>query len=415
MQVDKNSMPLYTPQQVKDIAAQASQYAVEQLISSLDLENIIQRNVIADTEGENTMASNHQERYYYTAQDGSIKSKVLYGKNKKDTDDKFRRFLYERLDDRPHAPLLSDFVNNRYRKLFMRKLAPTTFANYNTYLDRYILPVLGHKHMDMITVDDVQYFYDWMASAKQHGCKQNLNAATITRVSGLLGRLFKIAIDLGLVNDNPIKKTLLTNDGDAPSHHVALHDNEVVSVKLAIPSLENEQQRLYMGLLAYTGLRREEIAGLGWEHINLNEGYGCIRRTVTYPDGKQTVVRNCAKTKASIRDFILPDPLIDILRPCAKKSGYIIHGRDPDRPASYSTIKRIYSNAFKLLNISNYDNHDWRATFGTQLKESGLTSAQVADLMGHADTRMVETVYANTRHEGIMKHKNALNMLNKIG
>ena len=65
------------------------------------------------------------------------------------------------------------------------------------------------------------------------------------------------------------------------------------------------------------------------------------------------------------------------------------------------------------MKISNYSSHDWRATFGTQLKESGLTSAQVADLMGHADTRMVETTYAPSRHEGIMKHKNAVNNLNK--
>lgn len=405
---------VYTPQQVEDIARRASQYAVEQLISAMNLENGIRQDVVTDT-GGNTVASNHKERYYFTTRDGHVESKVLYGKDKKDTDDKFRKFLCEYMNDKPHAPLLSDFVNNRYRKSFMRKLAPTTISNYNNYLDLYVLPVLGDKHMDMITVEDVQEFYDWMAEAKKHGCRKNLTADTISRVSGLLGRIFKIAIDLKLITDSPIKKTLLTNDGETSAHHVALHDDEVASVKQAIPLLENDQQRLYMGFLAYTGLRREEIAGLGWEHIHLDEGYGCVRRTVTYPDGKQTVVRDCAKTESSIRDFILPDPLIEILKPCARKAGYIIHGRDPNQPASCSTIKRIYSKAFKLLNISNYNNHDWRATFGTQLKESGLTSAQIADLMGHADTRMVETVYATARHEGIMKHKNAVNMLNKIG
>ena len=41
--------------------------------------------------------------------------------------------------------------------------------------------------------------------------------------------------------------------------------------------------------------------------------------------------------------------------------------------------------------------------YGTQLKERGVSSAIVADLMGHADTRMVETIYARTRHEGVMK------------
>ena len=79
---------------------------------------------------------------------------------------------------------------------------------------------------------------------------------------------------------------------------------------------------------------------------------------------------------------------------------------------SISTLRRTYKSAFKELGISDYDNHDWRTTFGTQLKEAGITSAQVADLMGHADTRMVEKTYAPTRHEGIMKHKNTLERIN---
>lgn len=56
-------------------------------------------------------------------------------------------------------------------------------------------------------------------------------------------------------------------------------------------------------------------------------------------------------------------------------------------------------------------NHDRGAAHGIQLKESGLTSAQVADLLGHADTRMVETVYARSRKAGILKYKYAVEAL----
>lgn len=82
-------------------------------------------------------------------------------------------------------------------------------------------------------------------------------------------------------------------------------------------------------------------------------------------------------------------------------------------PASYSTAQRTYHKAFEFLGLKGkYNNHDWRTTFGTQLKESGMSSATVADLMGHADTRMVETTYARTRHEGVMKQRNMLELLN---
>ena len=46
-------------------------------------------------------------------------------------------------------------------------------------------------------------------------------------------------------------------------------------------------------------------------------------------------------------------------------------------------------------------------------KESGLTSAQVADMLGHSDTRMVETVYARTRKESVMKNGSMVEKLNQ--
>ena len=43
---------------------------------------------------------------------------------------------------------------------------------------------------------------------------------------------------------------------------------------------------------------------------------------------------------------------------------------------------------------------------------SGMATSAIADLMGHADTRMVETVYARARKEGVIKHLDALEARN---
>lgn len=45
-------------------------------------------------------------------------------------------------------------------------------------------------------------------------------------------------------------------------------------------------------------------------------------------------------------------------------------------------------------------------------EETNLSSAQVPDLLGHADTGMVETICAVTRYQGIMKHMDLLNAIN---
>ena len=47
-------------------------------------------------------------------------------------------------------------------------------------------------------------------------------------------------------------------------------------------------------------------------------------------------------------------------------------------------MDNIKQRAYKKLQIKGFSNYDFRSTYGTQLKESGLSSAIVADLMADA-------------------------------
>lgn len=268
------------------------------------------------------------------------------------------------------------------------------------YIKLNILPFLGEKRLDEINVATIQQFYDWMATAADRGRKKNLNCDTITRIGGLLSRIFKVAQEMGLIDDTPMKKTLLRIRAEAAGHHRALPDEEIARIKAAIPALKNEEQRLYMALLVFTGMRPEEVYGLRWEDVHLDRSYAQVVRAVTYPKNSKPHI-GPPKTDRSSRTVLLSAKVVEILRAAQKPEGFILGG---DAPWCYSKKTRISEAAFGALGIVGYTDADFRTTFGTQMKESGKTSAEVADLMGHADTRMVETVYAKTRHEGVMKH-----------
>lgn len=298
------------------------------------------------------------------------------------------------------SPTLRAFIEETYEPTFIRPLAPKTVDNYQQYIKLNILPFLGDKRLDEINVATIQQFYDWMATAASRGRKKNLNRDTITRIGGLLSRIFKVALDMDLIDDTPMKKTLLRIRAEAAGHHRALPDDEIARIKLAIPDLENEDQRLYMALLAFTGMRPEEVYGLRWEDVHLDRSYAQVVRAVTYPKNSKPHI-GPPKTDRSSRTVLLPAKVVEILKAVQKPDGFILGG---DAPWCYSKKVRISEAAFNALGIVGYTDADFRTTFGTQLKESGKTSAEVADLMGHADTRMVETVYARTRHEGVMKH-----------
>lgn len=261
---------------------------------------------------------------------------------------------------------------------------------------------------DEVNVATIQRFYDWMANASSHGRKKNLNKNTIARVSGLLSRIFKVALEMDLISQSPMKKTLLRINAEEGGHHTALPDEEVLRIKREIPSLAVKDQRLFMGLLVYTGMRPEEVMGLRWEDICLSKQYAEIKRAVTYPKKNQPVIKG-TKTKKSVRTVILPKALVEILKPCRQLSGFVCGG---EQPWTWTVLDNIKQRAYSELKIKGFSNYDFRSTFGTQLKERGLSSAIVADLMGHADTRMVETVYARTRHEGVMKQLEAVETIN---
>lgn len=413
--VDKQDKRLYTESDLAHIAQMAAQAAIQQMLHAPpNLDNRIIENAVcsSDGEGELNMCSTFRETYSYTDEQGNIQSIRFSGRNKKETDAKFQDFLCKPKEKQP-VPTLQEYVDSTYRPSFINGLAATTKSNYERYLQLYILPFMGGLPMDTITLATIQSFYDWLASAKSHGHKQDINEKSIDRVGGLLKRILTIATEMKIIQESPFKAKLLSNNGKPAGHHKALPDQEVDRVKREVPLLQVEQQRIYMGFLIYTGLRREEILGLGWEHINLQEGCGNVKRVVVYPDNNQPVIKENPKTEHSERSFIIPQPLLDILLPIENKTGYVVHGEDNQKPMAMSSFGKMYRRAFSALGIEQYNNHDWRTTFGTQMKESGLTSAQVADLMGHADTRMVETVYARRRHEGVMKHKNTLEDLNR--
>lgn len=403
---DNQNQPEYTKQETYSIAMQAAFDAVTMLYGmNLDNKTEQTNKIMPLSEGEYDMARLKQHIM--------LPSREAIWCTGNTVHDLIANLLSNLTVDlqahKKQVPTLKVFIDTVYRPVYIDGLAATTCANYEVYLSQYIIPFLGDKPLDEITVDLIQQFYDWLALGRKHA----LNYKSIDRIGGLTSRIFAVAKAKGLIEDTPFQKILLRNKGKKAGHHKPLPDEEVDRIKRAIPFLSNERQRLYMGLLAYTGMRREEILGARWETINLKEGYGKIEKVVVYPKNRVAVVKDNPKTESSQRIFIIPKPLQDILAPCQLSEGFIIHGRTPEDPASHPTMKRTYEGAFKALGINGaFDNHDWRATYAVQLKDAGLTSAQGADLMGHADTRMFDTVYAPAREQGILKHKNTLEALN---
>jgi len=383
-------------------------------LGSMNLDNRMQEPDASPCEGDTDMASKFRATYTYTDAQGKQHTIRLNGQSKQDTDLQFQEFLGQ-----PARPAkktgktLRQFVLEDYRPTFTTNLCPTTLKSYTMYEENYIFPNIGDKPLDTITVKDIQALMDWLAYGKKNGLQKNIVAGTIDRVKGHLSTIFEIAKEMGLIRETPVKNKLLKNNGEDSSHHKAMLPAEYADVRKKALALSNPRHQLYACLLAYTGMRIEEILGLKWELVNLDGGYGYVQEVVTYPDKSLPYIDPNPKTESSARTVILPPPVVDVFRKHAKPSGFVLSaGRNAQEAMPYVTYQRMYRETFRELGIyGRYTNHDFRASYATWLKESGVEISSAADLMGHKDTRMMSRVYAPTRHESIIAHQNLINSL----
>lgn len=123
-----------------------------------------------------------------------------------------------------------------------------------------------------------------------------------------------------------------------------------------------------------TGMRRGEIFGLEWQHVDLANGYlTIIASNSKSGQGRHIPLNNEAKT-------VLSNWLND-----TDDSGFVFKGSD-NKPLT--DIKRTWNTLLTEAKIDNFRFHDLRHHFASKLVMAGVDLNTVRELMGHSDLKM---------------------------
>ncbi len=414
-----------TNEKLQVLLEQAANKGAELALEKVYLDNRNAGYEEPSNEEDSEMASSYRKTYTYLNESGQECKIRLCGSSSADTDLQFQQLCLAKsnrnssIKPSPKQVMtFRDFVENDYRESHLNNLALSTQGKNNYYLSHYIYPYLGDLPLAEINVNTIIGFRSHLSNGTKNGFKKDMSEKTIEDMTGFLNKIFKVAVALRRTDDNPVKRELLRKVGQPSGHHKAVDPKTLDRCKRMIPTIDDETVRLYAALLFYNGggMRPEEILGLRWEDCDLNERMAIIHRAVTYVGRSRAVDIKATKTESSTRHVVLPQVLVDILRPLQQQSGYILHGRDPESPMCGSTWQRTYRKMQEVLGIKGqYSNYDLRTTFATQTIEAGASALAVAQMMGHKDTRMVETVYARRRKEGFESRRALIEMLNSTG
>lgn len=159
--------------------------------------------------------------------------------------------------------------SKEWREKWMEKnLSENTIALRIGHLNNHILPVIGHINMKKVTT---MMLLDLMENlTRKDGRKGDLSVSSKQEIHKLLTSIFNRAVDWKVLSDNPMDGIELPRESKEKSKELNVYD--LAEVELLIRALEDEliHWRIFVLLSIATGMRRGELLGLEWKHVDLN-------------------------------------------------------------------------------------------------------------------------------------------------
>lgn len=279
-----------------------------------------------------TVTMNGIEYYRTRILDADGKRVALYGKTPEELYDKVEE-AKKQIEDctfRREMPTVKEYCE-KWLLMQSAHVRNTTMVDYTSKVKNYIIKPLGHMHMVDVTADDIRLAV--LPAAKK-------SESVYRSVNMLIKCIFNSAEDSHIIDDNPTKR-LSAKGGTPQKEKEALTDGQVEQLLDAIKGLP---PYVFVMIGLYAGLRREEILGLKWDCVHLDEEapYLSVRRA-WHVEHNRPVILTELKTKAAKRDVPIPKRLLECLKEAKEnsKSEFVVANRDGE-PLSYTQFQRVW-------------------------------------------------------------------------
>lgn len=233
----------------------------------------------------------------------------------------------------------------------------TTLIDYTSKVKNYIIKPLGDMHIADVTLDDIRMALV-PASKKSESVFKSVNI--------LFKCIFTAAKESRVIKTNPTTNLSAKGGGIPQNDKIPLTDEQVDKL---LDTIKDLPPYVFVMLGLYAGLRREEILGLQWDSVYLDEDapYLTVRRA-WHTENNRPVIMTELKTPAANRDIPLPDCLAECLREAKSNSTseYVVANRDGN-PLSYTQFKRLWT---YIVTRTTKERHYYRYENGKRVKHT---------------------------------------------
>ncbi|CDX49097.1 Integrase family protein [Mesorhizobium plurifarium] len=268
----------------------------------------------------------------------------------------------------------------------------TTISTDVGRIERHIVPLLGNRRVrDLAKSDITQAMKDIMAGKTRANVKTEKlrgraivrgGAGTAARTIGLFGGILTYAVELGIVEQNPVHGVRKPKD-QVNARRLSEQEYRTLGdiLRKAVQDRQYETTAAMIRVIALTGCRRSEVIGLHWGEVDI-EG-SCLRLA----DSKEG---------ASVRPIGLP--ALEYLegRRDEEESAedYVFPGWEDGMP--FGSFPRQWATLLKDTELADITPHVLRHSFASIGNDLGFTEATIAALVGHSrgtvTSRYIHTV-----------------------
>jgi len=217
--------------------------------------------------------------------------------------------------------------------------------------------------------------------------KGGVTKSTINRELTILKKMFNLAIDWNLAEQNPVAKVKLFSEKDTKKERI-LKDEEEAQL---LPSCPKYLRPIIIVALN-TGMRRGEILRLRWKQVDLERRFITVENTKS---GKNRTI--------PVNDVLYQE--LARIKAQSGKSELVFPNPKTERP--FIELKKSFKKACRAVGIHDLRFHDLRHTFATRLIEAGVDIVTVMELMGHFSVRITQRY----THPGQNQKRRAVDLL----
>ncbi|MEG2347098.1 MAG: site-specific integrase [Cetobacterium sp.] len=320
-------------------------------------------------------------RFYYITHTGERKQSFKRGfKTKKEALEYEREFLTS-----PDANITSTF--EEMCKLYLddiscRVKASTTNLR-QVVLKQRILPYFKDKNISEITPNDVRLFQNLLMKETEY------SQTYLRLINSTLTAVFNYAVKFHKLESNPVTKA-----GTIGKLRTEIEIWTINDFKRVSEVVKDKRIDIYtiLNILFYTGMRIGELLALEYGDIDFRKKTIKINKTLSRINGEDIVTP--PKTDSSIREIMINDSLLEILKVYSRKI-YALKLETRLFRLHQTNIRKQIKKFATEAGIKEIRVHDLRHSHASLLIHLGVNPLAISKRLGHEKVDTTLNVYSH--------------------